>query len=267
MNNKLLIAGASVTAGVGLFDGFANIELFVNRLAVETLGYKIDNVNNISVPGQDNHGIFQDVAGEIVKNNYADVLICWQAIPLINFNFGLETYQTVTPLVSPQRIGMEDVKLVGGELIPKKKIHDVRMFLLRHYNLHWGILDLVKYINVIRSLAQTTNTKLHFINYSLPWDTNEYFQKNNWNVPSDLDSFSQNILNSELRSDEETRLIYDAIHQAYSDAGGINEECWLNLYNPLRLLQIDTVSDVDKHPGMQSQGAFFDYLSPILKSR
>lgn len=265
--SKILLSGASVTAGLGLPQERHTPELFVNRLATESLGYKSTDINNICIVGLDNHGIFLDTAAEITKNKYTDVIVCWQTIPTINFNFGLETYTTSTSLVAPHKMDATDINLVHNQVISKKKIYEMRMFLLRYYNLHWGILDLVRYINILQTLAQTNNTRLHFINFALPWDTNHYFKQIDWTAPSELDPATQDILNAEFRDDEETRLIYNKIHQAYSNVGGINEALWLNLYDPLKRLQVDNIDSDDRHPGMQSQGAFFDYLSPILKSR
>lgn len=264
---KILLSGASVTAGLGLPQERHTPELFVNRLATETLGYNKNDVNNICIVGLDNHGIFLDTAAEITKNKYTDVIICWQTIPTINFNFGLETYPTSTSLVAPHKMDATDINLVHDQVVSKKKIYEMRMFLLRHYNLHWGILDLVKYINILQTLAQANNTKMHFINFALPWDTNRYFQTINWTVPSELDACTQDILAAEFRDDSETLQLYNKIHQAYSDRGGINEALWLNLYDPLKRLQIDNIDSDDRHPGMQSQGAFFEYLSPLLQNK
>ena len=264
---KILLSGASVTAGLGLPQERHTPELFVNRLATETLGYSKDNVNNICIVGLDNHNIFLDTAAEITKNTYADVIICWQTIPTINFNFGLETYPTSTSLVAPHKMDATDINLVHKQVISKKKIYEIRMFLLRHYNLHWGILDLVKYINILQTLALANNTRLHFINFALPWDTNHYFRPIDWQVPSELDATTQDILAAEFRDDDETRQLYNTIHQAYASPGGINAHLWLNLYDPLKRLQLDNIDQDDRHPGMQSQGVFFEYLHPLLQNR
>ena len=100
----------------------------------------------------------------------------------------------------------------------------------------------------------------------LPWD-NQYFNRQDWNVPSELDQFSQNILNADLRSDHESKLLYTMIHDEYSKHGGIQEKYWLNLYEPLRTIQIDKISEDDTHPGIQSQHIFFDFLKLRLINR
>lgn len=39
---------------------------------------------------------------------------------------------------------------------------------------------------------------------------------------------------------------------------------WLNLYDSLNSLKIDTISKTDKHPGLKSQIEFFNYLHPVF---
>ena len=261
-NKRILISGASLAAGHGLAKGTQNPELFVNRLAVEILGYKFDNVDNISMLGVDNKHIFLDTALGICTGKYSDALVCWQLIPRINLNFGLEYYSTTAAIVSPEN-ECNDINLVAGQKITGNKILDLRRFFLRHHNAHWEILELIKYINILKSISQLHNVRLHFVNYNMLWQSGVYFQEINWQVPTDLDNFTQDILQSDFRDDSEVRQLYQMIHTQYQTAGGINSELWLNLHAPLRAIQLD-ISD-EGHPGILSQQVFFDYLSVLLK--
>jgi len=259
---RMLISGASVSAGHELPEGAQNPKLFVNRLAVEILGYPFDNIDNISIVGVDNKHIFLDTALSICTGNYSDVLICWQSIPRINLNFGLECYNTTAAIVSPEK-DCKDINLVAGQKIAGDKILDLRQFLLRYHNMHWEILELIKYINILKSIGQLHNIQLHFVNYNMTWPAGGYFQEIEWQEPTDLDKFTQDVLQSDFRDDNEVQQLYQMIHTQYREAGGINPELWLNLYAPLRAMKLDT-SD-SSHPGLLSQQVFFDYLSVTLK--
>jgi len=259
---RILISGASVSAGYGLSEGVQNPELFVNRLAVEILDYNLDNVDNISIVGIDNKRIFLDTALSVCTGKYSDALICWQAIPRINLNFGLESYNTMTAIIAPGK-ECKDINLVAGQKITGDKISDLRRFLLKHYNAHWEILELIKYINILKSLGQLHNVQLHFINYNVLWQIENYFQEIEWQVPTDLDNFTRDILQSDFRDDSEVRQLYQMIHTQYRAAGGINSDLWLNLHAPLKAMQLDI--SIEGHPGILSQQVFFDYLSALLK--
>lgn len=260
-----LISGASVSAGTGLENGSHNPNLFVNRLITEVLNYSLDRVDNISIVGIDNKRIFLDTALKIITKKYKHVFVCWQTIPRINIDVGLETYRTTVPIVAPGKL-TDNINLFANQHLKASKINSITEYLLRYHNPHWEILDLIKYINILKHLAQETNTTLYFINYSLCWDTN-YFQRVKWKVPSDLTHFTQEILQVEFRDDQEVSELYSMIHDQYSLAGGIREELWLNLYQNLQQEQVDTISTVDLHPGIKSQGKFVEILKPILNQK
>jgi hypothetical protein len=260
-----LISGASVSAGVGLDKGSLDSSLFVNRLIIENLNYSLNQIDNISVVGIDNKRIFLDTALKIITKQYTHVFVCWQCIPRINIDIDLEVYQTTVPIISPTKI-FRNIDLVTGQRFTASKLSRINEDLLRYHSVHWEILDLIKYINILWYLAQTTNTKLHFINYSLCWDT-DYFQRIEWQVSSDLTYFTQEILQSELRDDQESAELYSMIHSQYDSAGGIKEELWLNLYQSLHQVQVDTISTTDLHPGIKSQDKFVELLTPILNQK
>lgn len=262
----VLISGASVSFGAGLPNQKENKNLFVNQLAHQLHGDNLEQIDNISVIGIDNKEIFLTTASNIINKKYEHVLVCWQGIPRINLNLGLETYQTTVSIVSPECSG-HDINLVGGQRISGKKILEIRNYLLRFYNPHWEILELVQYINILVDLARSENIKLYFINYSMPWAHERYFDKIQFLVPSDLDGFTQSVLQYESRNDLETRQLYEMIHNQYQNLKGIQEQLWLNLYHPLIGMQIDCASTNDRHPGIASQQIFVDYLSPLLQKK
>jgi hypothetical protein len=263
---RILISGASISAGSGLIAEKHNPNLFVNRLSTEVLHCTTNSIDNISISGIDNKRIFTDTALNLITGNYSHALVCWQSIPRINLDIGLEKYSTTTPIISPEK-QTHDINLFAKQRVSGKKITDIKQYLMRYHNLHWEILDLVKYINILKDIACAHSTCLTFINHIMPWEKNMYFDRVDWTVPLELDPFSTSILQSEFRDDNEVQELYSLIHDQYESAGGINPRLWLNLYNPLRDIQIDNVSSTDSHPGVMSQEIFVKYLTPLLKNK
>ena len=263
--SKILISGASVSYGVGLPGEKTNLELFVNRLAKETFGHTVEQIENISVIGAENKEILLSTIVEIAKNTYETVLIQWQNMPRLKLNFGLEMYPTEIDLFLTKELN--DINLGAGQIIPDKKLKEIRNFLLRYHNYHWDILDLITYINVILTVAKSKKTKVYFINYNMPWMSHKHFDIIDWNIPTRLDKFSQDLLQSNLRDDLESKKIYQIMHDRYQNAGSIQESYWLNLYYPLINMQIDQISDADTHPGPKSQQVFFKHLASLLKNK
>ena len=93
-----------------------------------------------------------------------------------------------------------------------------------------------------------------------------YFNYIDFSTPSELDSYTQDLLNVETRDDSEIKQIYNMIHEQYNLYGGIKSEHWLNLYNSFMSMKIDD-ADKDGHPGYKSQDLFANYLLPILKEK
>jgi hypothetical protein len=138
--------------------------------------------------------------------------------------------------------------------------------LRRIHNDHWDFLDLVKYVNTLIEIQEhTRNSKIFFVNTLGPWPI-DYFNKKNILLPSDLSEFEQNLLSVDTRDDAEIFKLYDMIHMQYQTYGGIQESHWLNLYNSIHTLRIDTVSSDDKHPGLLTQDVLFDVMHPRFKA-
>ena len=64
-----------------------------------------------------------------------------------------------------------------------------------------------------------------------------------------------------MRDDDEIFKLYDMIHEHYSCYGNIQEQQWLNLYQPMTQLKIDTIDPNDYHPGFESQSLFADLFA------
>lgn len=263
MTRKILFGGASMTAGCGLPDERNNKDLWANQLAMTHFNFKVDQITNIANTGADNKTIFYLVSTAILNDSYSNIIVQWQTFPRTNIHLGLELYNTRDNILAPE--SCNDHNLVAGQKIYSRQLNNCKEFYMRYYNYHWDILSLINYIRVLVALAEMKNSEILFVNYNLPWKDNPYFTQFDWNLPSDLDSFTREILEVDLRGDEEIRNIYKMIHRDYQLAGSIHEKYWINLYKPLSNLQIDHVSTVDKHPGIQSQFIFANFLAQHIK--
>ena len=260
MSTKILISGGSISAGYKLDHERQDPRLWVNQVLD-----KVDagaDTTNISVTGSDNQEIFAATADKLLTDSYDLIIVAWQTSPRINHNFGLETYSTTAGIIAPGKC--TDIGLVGGQWVSGKTLDRAREYMLKFYNYHWDIKRLVTYVNVLKRLAEPG--QIVFVNYAQPWHTHRYFDANEWTVPSELDTFTQELLEADLRDDAEVHELYNMCHRQYQQAGGIQASSWLNLYTPLSTLQVDTVAD-DPHPGYLSQDKFTEYLLPILKEK
>lgn len=255
---KILAVGCSMTRGHGLEKESKDPNLWVNRIFRE-----IGEVHNLSMTGRNNQWIFHETLSAILreKNSYDIVLVGWSAIPRYYFHVGLELYSTHTHLSDI------DINVNNGMIFSGKWLQRIRDDLLKFHNDHWDILDVVKYVNALIMIHETSPAKkIFFVNTLSPW-CKDYFNFKKISLPSDLDPYEQDLLQVKTRDDDEIFSLYKMIHEHYSTYGGIQESRWLNLYDSLRSMQIDDVSKSDSHPGYQSQEKYFQYLAPILKEK
>jgi hypothetical protein len=255
--DKILIAGCSYTSGYKMSNEHHNPATWANQLSTR-LG--ATSVKNIAKTGANNQYIFLETVSELIKDHYDLVLIEWSAIPRYRFKVGLELY-SVDSLLS------DDVNLVGHETISKKWLQEIKHRLLKIHNDHWDITELIKYINVLTELQTKSRPgQIFFINGLAPWPDN-YFTKKQIVLPSDLDDYTQNLLQVELRDDSEIFQLYDMIHNHYITYGGIQHQRWLNLYCSMDQLKIDIIDATDTHPGTASQSVFADYFYQQLEQK
>ena len=255
---KILAVGCSMTQGHGLELEVNDPVLWVNRV-FGTLG----EIHNLARSGMNNQWIFHETVGAILrtKNDYDIIVVGWSAIPRYNFHVGLELYPTVSRLTNVD-VCVNNHVTVGGSWLERIGC-DLKII----HNDHWDIVDLVKYVNVLIALHETSPDKqIFFVNTLSPW-CQGYFDRKQISLPSDLDQYTQGLLQVETRTDEEVLALYTMIHDHYEEYGGIRESHWLNLYDSLRSLRIDTVSKTDIHPGYQSQEKYAKYLGKTLKEK
>jgi hypothetical protein len=254
---KVLITGCSFTRGHGLEHGIKDRKLWVNRLFPE----EIYTVTNVAKTGANNDWIFLETVSQMLTGDYDIVVVAWTAIPRFNFHVGLELYSVETLLQTGP-----DINLVNGCVITGKWLKAIGDNLRFIHNDHWDLLNMVKYVNTLLKIQKTNQGKIFFINALGPW-SDQYFKQKCPTVPNDLDTYTQKLLQVDQRDDQEIFDLYQMIHTQYQTYGGIQEQSWLNLYESLDHLKIDTISKTDLHPGYHSQDRYVERLAPILSRK
>ena len=249
---SMLVCSCNLTTGMsdnGLKD---DPKSWINQLATK-LGY---NLTNISKIGMSNSGIFVETMLELSKQKYDAIVIAWSILPRINVDLGLELYTTTS------RLKGSHVIETNKKTFSKKWQRAAGEYYYNYVSYHWDFLKLVKYVNILKS----QHKNIYFVNTYSPWSDN-FFTKIDIQLPSDLDEFTQDLLNVKTRDDIEIFQLYNMIHKQYNDAGGINSDLWLNLYDSFQKNKLDSVSSTNKFPGYLSNDRYTEMLYPILKEK
>jgi hypothetical protein len=190
------------------------------------------------------------------------MFVGWTEYPRYTVLLGVETYvttQSFTPNGHCIDHNLHNINYTSSYL---ENIRD-RFLSLQHP--HQGILNIVKYTNALINIAKTTDTKIFFINGICGWD-NKYFDVVDNGLPSSYTPYTQQLLDCNTRDDEEIFKLYNIIHHEYNQAGSIQENYWLNLYDSLRSNRIDVNHD-NIHPGIQSNQNYANTLNQELNKQ
>jgi hypothetical protein len=228
---KILACGCSFTKGHGLKYENNDPCLWINQL-LDRLG---GDLNNISNHGYNNRTIFLETLHELSYNNYDLVVVAWSVLPRWNLNLGFELYSTFSHLAQyPVNTNQKNFSVAWQKELKNK--------LLEGHNDHWHLLEMIKYVNILVNLQKNLKKqKIVFVNTFGPW-TDNFFTKKNISLPNELTEYEQDLLNVETRDDSEIFALYNLMHKQYLDAGGVQEQQWLNLYNSFKKLQVDNAS-------------------------
>lgn len=249
---KVLIVGCSYTKGHGLNQETNDPRLWANRL-IENISPN-SQVTNLAKTGKNNHWIFTEACTALIKNDYDIVLVGWTDQARLNFTVGLEKYNTDTMFKN------SDLNINPGITVTGKHLSSIGNQLKKLQNDHWALLDLVKYVNILYDAQVKCRNKILICVNSLLHIPENYFTAQEFEFPKELSEFQQRLLNVETRSDQEIKELYKLTHEQYQHYGGIKPEIWLNLYQSLHSMKIDSVSPTDSHPGYSSQDVFVKYL-------
>lgn len=274
--NKVVFAGCSFTAGNGWVDtdplesckisAKDHPDLWVNLCHQNIDNFRQLELVNLGVGGASNTEIFENLTRFISQNaNAIDTIFCqWTTAPRYNFNVGFELWNT-TEHFNLKVFMDHDVHLNKGLNFSRDYIKDLINRLLVMHHLHWEILKIVDYTNIITKLAQQLNiNNIFFINGLCPWDKNYFVELHNVDPESYTPFTKTEILNIETRDDEDIHTLYKLAHSHYKTAGGIDSNLWINLYQSFHSLTIDKNFDL-KHPGTQSNQIFFQTIKTRLQ--
>jgi len=252
---RLLIIGDSLNDGFGFDGGKEDPRIWPNLLNKSFPDYEFINK---AQGGRNNQWVFHQVATNILNDDYDVVLACWGRYPRYNIPVGLETYKTWTML-------WEDKQPVGTNqhgTVSIEYLDDIGQKLLYLHNDHWDVLKIVEYTNILTKLQEQNNGKMFFVNGDCMWEPG-FFDYDISKIHN-LSNFEKKMFNADNRSDLEIIDLYNMIHRHYKRAGGIYENQWLNLYDPVINYQVDEVVD-DRHPGPISQTLIAKLLEVKLK--
>lgn len=267
----IIFTGCSFTAGNGwAAHDLAAEDKNCTKLWVNLCGEKINwkfpcQVINAGQGGASNTEIFQNTVDAMTNPGLdIDTVFCqWTAGPRYNFTVGFELWNTQESFIK-DRANTCDINLHDGTHYPKEYIKDLIDRFRSLHHVHWEILSIVKYSNILTNMAKKIGCNIFFINGLCPWDK-DYFVELNDVDPESYTTFTKKyILDIDARPDEDIRELYHLAHGYYNQAGGVNESNWINLYDSL--LQNRTDFNYDQtHPGEQSNWNYYKMIETRLR--
>jgi hypothetical protein len=264
MSKKLVCTGGSITSGYGwdLSNPDHASCMWVNQMPQKINSFKNLEIVNLGIAGASNELIFEKSIEAITNyKNEIELLLCsWVSFPRYLYSLGFELYST-----SDAANDLSCDLGINGVTISKDYVNNLKRRFFSLHHLHFEILKVVRYTNIISNLARSMNINVYHINDSCCWD-HDFFVKQS-GKPSTYTKFTQEeILNVNNRSDQEIYKLYDKLHNEYQDAGGIKKENWVNLYQSLFSLRVDKNPD-NNHPGKKSNDLYSDLITLFLNSK
>jgi hypothetical protein len=266
-NNVVAFVGDSTIAGTGWnpTDIFADCpdanELWVNQCHLNINKLKDLELINLAAQGASNNDIFIQAVDALSKYDVKYLFCGWAPIQRYKFSAGFELYDTTVSfggrfwkLFKDAKISLNDFEYSANEV--KNLTEKLRAM----HHPHYEIVKIVKYVNLLNALAAKHGTTILHINAICPWDENFFNFIANAQFPSEYTKYTQEILNVSNRDDDEIFKLYKKMHDDYANAGGIDKDRWLNLYQPLLPnMLIDTNYD-DTHAGIETNKRFYEFI-------
>jgi hypothetical protein len=253
--NCSVFVGCSFTQGVGFELLDKEPGLWVNLLHSKLEQLSSTTLINNGVGGFSNEQIFYTAVNSIITHQPKYIFVQWTSSPRYTFLLGVETYSTNQYFSMNNKLC--DVNLHSIKY-SKSYLENIRNRFLSLHHPHSDIVNIIKYTSSLILLAKKFNSQIFFINGLCPWDQ-DFFTKLTNTLPDKYTKYTQKILETDTRDDQEIFLLYDKIHSDYTQAGSIQESYWLNLYQSLRGNMLDTNSD-NKHPGLESNFLYFSFI-------
>lgn len=254
---KMLFAGCSFFQGVGL-DGLTESPANFANIVGQQLNAQ---VTNISQGGNSNERIFLETVCELAKKSYDVVVVGWTSYPRLVVWPGLELYNSRRSLCPIQQ---EITEHQGNDVVwSSKEFKKIKEWFMTLTHDHYYILDICRYVNSLKYIVEASVGKVYFVNTLAVWDS-KYFEQ--FNVfadtvvkPDMLTKYTNQLLNSDNRDDEQINALFHVMGQDYRSTGGIQSANWINLYNSLNSNQIDLGND-NHHPGPLSHQKYAELI-------
>lgn len=244
---KTLIVGDSISAGYGFPLEIREPNIWPNKLGA-SLGF---DINNQSVPGYDNSGIFINLMSNIYQDKYDLVLVQISSLPRV--------------LVSPNMHGCINLGHIDGyELYAAlSKVHsiefsidDCKAFVKMFHQIngfyeHWN--RLIKIILALQDLRDRGHN-IKIINGGLFWPEELFL--------SNTTKYAKELLNYHSLPDSD---IEQGLATIGKQVKNIDLSMWINPFNNLYEMKVDC-APLDNHPGIQSHALYTNMLLQSLTS-
>lgn len=262
--HKVVCTGGSITAGTGwnLENESDLYGPWVLQLQTNINEFKNLEILNLGEAAASNEKIFLNTVKAFSEygSDIKYLLCSWVSGPRYQYHLGFELYDTSDSHQDRSNdLGLNNFK------IPKEYINNIKKRFFSLHHIHYEIVKIVKYSNIISNLSKQFKTKVFHINDSCPWDKDFFIKKDG--LPSNYTKFTQDqILNVSTRCDEEIFKLYNKMHQDYNNEGSVSTKQWVNLYNSFLSLQTDTNHD-NQHPGHKSTQTYSRVIKEFLNKQ
>lgn len=258
--NKVVFVGCSAITGVGLDKNDLNKDckdhpdLWVNLCHRGIKEFQQLELINLGESGSSNADIFLHAVEAVSKYPDLEYLICvWTNNSRHTFNIGFNA---------------EFDQKVLFDYNTKQHtsyIQNICDRFISLQNMHWGIVDLLRYINILINLTKQRSIKLVNINGTCKWDDDYFKEIPDRIISGDYPEFMRDfILEAKTHTDEENYKLYKKAHRLYREAGGIQEHTWANLYNSFYFKNMIDKTYDNLHPGIKTNQKLFEILKNFV---
>lgn len=257
-----LFVGCSYTFGEGFAQQNHEPNLWVNLLHSNIKQLSSTELVNLGETAASNEKIFYKASRYIAAYRPRFAFVQWTGSPRYNILLGIEPYHTNQYFAFDGSVYDHHLHSIDYSAAYLENIRN--RFLSLHHP-HQSILNIVEYTNSLIELCQLTKTQLFFINGLCSWDR-DYFTKLNNSTPNKYTAYTQKILETHTRDDNQVYILYDRIHSDYAQAGTVQESLWMNLYDSFLNNRVDTNND-NLHPGIKSNQFYFELVRNSLTNK
>jgi hypothetical protein len=245
---KVCFNGCSFTVGEGFAEQQRDQYIY-DRLLTKQFGF---DSTNVAIGGSSNHTIFMRSAREILSNKYDLVITQWTALNRIWLYPGPDTAFFTNDQVFPD-YKYRDLYLSASE---KKTFCNTLLLMNHDYN---NIIELIDYCNILTALADTSATKVIFVNGLVPWQ-HDLVQPLLNDLGQSLSEYSKSILDFDHRPDNEIVEFFTKLQTKFQN---LDQSKWSNLFTSFKSAVTD-IGPQGHHPGPISHKWMANNISDYL---